>query len=174
VTGVSFISQYPRPPRRPALQIRAAEADDREAVRAFLGRLSPRTVQSRYLQRSLNLAGPSGDRELNRLLGQRQAGHVVVLALDGPDVRGIGEFFQAHVGRADVGVVVEDAFQGRGIGRSLLRTLERAARNRGIRAFTGDMAYGNARAIALLQATGRHLTTRVGGGGVSFTLVLQA
>jgi GNAT superfamily N-acetyltransferase len=158
---------------RPApFQFRVARADDRGAVRAFLGRLSHSTVKARYW-RAMNLAGPSGDREVNRLLRRNEARHVVVLAVDGAEVRGIGELFGEHIGRADLGLVVEDAYQGRGIGRVLLRTLEKIALNRGIRAFTGDMAYGNDRATALLRGSGRPLQTHVGSGGVQFTLVLQ-
>jgi len=126
------------------------------------------------LQPSLKLAGPSGERELNRLLAANAAKHVVMLAVDGADVRGIGELFNQPIGRAELGLVVEDAFQGRGIGRALLRRLTRLALARGIRAFTGDMAHGNARAVALLQRTGRPLKTQVVSGGVQFTLVLQS
>jgi GNAT superfamily N-acetyltransferase len=174
VSGLSYVSQHPRSARRSDLQFRVAEPDDREALRAFLGRLSQSTVAARYLQRSLDLAGPSGDRELDRLIGRRHAGHVVLLAMDGADVRGIGELFSQGLNQADLGLVVEDAFQGRGIGRALLRTLEKVALNRGIRAFTGDLAYGNARAVNLLRGSGRSIRTQVGSGGVSFTLTLQS
>jgi GNAT superfamily N-acetyltransferase len=126
------------------------------------------------LQPSLKLAGPSGERELNRLLARDATRHVVLLALDGAEVRGIGESFNEQIGYAELGLVVEDAFQGRGVGRLLLRELEQLALERGIRAFTGDMAYGNARAIALLRATGRPLETRAGGGGIRFTLQLES
>jgi GNAT superfamily N-acetyltransferase len=156
------------------LRLRIARAGDRDAVRAFLGRLSPRTVQARYLHAPISLSGPSGERELNRLFGTDRAEHVVVLAVDGAEVRGIGEFLDDRVDRAELGLVIEDAFQGRGVGRLLLRELEQLALQRGIRAFTGDMAYGNARAIALLRTTGRALETRAGGGGVGFTLQLES
>jgi GNAT superfamily N-acetyltransferase len=160
---------------RPAfLLFRVVQDGDRGAVRAFLDRLSPSTVEKRYLQRSLRLTGPAGDREVNRLVGRHEPRRVVVLALDGTDVRGIGEFFDESLGRADLGLVVEDGYQGRGIGRALLRRLEKLALNRGIRAFTGDMAYGNVGAAGLLRGAGRPLQTRVGSGGVQFTLVLQA
>ena len=99
---------------------------------------------------------------------------LVVLAVDGAEIRGIGELFNLPLERADVGLVVEDGFQGRGIGRELLQTLIQVARKQGIRALTGDMAYGNERAVALLRGTGRQLQLRVGGGGVQFSLLLQA
>ena len=76
--------------------------------------------------------------------------------------------------RAELALVVEDAFQRCGIGRSLLRQLERLARKRGIRAFTGDMAYGNARMLALLRGTGRGFQTQLGYGSLRFQLPLDA
>jgi GNAT superfamily N-acetyltransferase len=155
------------------MPLRIAQPGDRGAVRAFLARLSPGTVQARFLSSSMSLAGPSGDRELNRMLERNESQHVVVLAVDGAEIRGIGEFFRAHGNRADLGLVVEDAFQGRGIGRSLFRKLEELALERGIRAFTGDMAYGNARAGALLRGAGRRLQIQAGHGGVHFTLPLE-
>jgi GNAT superfamily N-acetyltransferase len=167
---VSVSSAITSPTR---LELRVIQADDRDAVRAFLGRLSPDTVRARYLQPSMNLAGPSGERELNRLLADNNGKHVVLLALEGPKIRGIGELFTLPLQRADLGLVVEDAAQGRGVGRVLLRALVQFALRRGIRALTGDMAYGNERAIALLRGTGRQLQLQVGGGGVQFALVLQ-
>ena len=154
--------------------VRAARASDRDAVRAFLGRLSERTVQARYLHPSMRLTGPVAERELHRLLGRDDAAHVVVVALDGTGIHGIGEFLREQADRADLGVVVEDAFQRRGIGQLLFRALEQRARERGIRIFTGDMAYGNTRAVALLRETGQQLRMQAGGGGVHFTLLLAA
>ena len=166
-------SASPCGPCKSRLQFRLARGDDRGAVRAFLDRLSPSTVQARYLSPPRSLAGEAGDPELKRLLDRNAAEHVVVLAVDGPEVRGIGEFIPEHVERAELALVVEDAFQRCGIGRSLLRQLERLARKRGIQAFTGDIAYGNARALALLRGTGRRLQTQFSYGSLQFQLVLE-
>ena len=156
------------------LRFRIARDRDRGAVRAFLDRLSPSTVGLRYLSAPRSLAGPAGDPELRRLLGRNEAEHVVVLAVDGRQVRGIGEFVAEPAQRAELALLVEDAFQGCGIGRSLFRRLERVARGRGIQAFTGDMAYGNARALALLRWTGRPLETQVSYGSLRFQLRLAS
>jgi GNAT superfamily N-acetyltransferase len=141
-------------------------------VRAFLDRLSPSTVQWRYLGPPRTLAGPAGDPELERLLERNAAEHVVVLAVDGTEIRGIGEFVAEQVQRAELALVVEDAFQRCGIGRSLFRRLERLALRRGIRAFTGDMAYGNARALALLRGTGHRFQVQPSYGSLQFRLLL--
>jgi len=115
----------------------------------------------------------SGERELNRILADNAGKHVVMLAVDGAEIRGIGELFDLPLQQADLGLLVEDRYQGRGVGRTLLRSLIQLALRRGIRALTGDMAYGNERAAALLRGTGRQLQLRVGGGGVQFALHLQ-
>src|ERR1044071_8580462 len=103
-----------------AVQLRAALAADRGALRAFLERLSPATVQLRYLRPAGKLQDSVADLELNRILNGSPSDHVVVLAVDGETVRGVGEFIreQQQVGQAELALVVEDAFQGHGIGRA--------------------------------------------------------
>jgi GNAT superfamily N-acetyltransferase len=155
------------------VQLRVARVGDRAAVRAFLDRLSPSTVQARFLSPARSLAGPVGDAELERLLERNEAEHIVLLAVDGAEVRGIGEFVIEQARHAVLALVVEDAFQGRGVGRSLLRRLEQLALTHGIRSFTGDMAHGNSRAVALLRATGRTLQTRFSYGSLQFKLLLE-
>jgi GNAT superfamily N-acetyltransferase len=154
-------------------RIRLARPSDRGALRAFLGRLSARTVQDRYLSPCLPLDEARADLEVTRLLESKDYDRTVLLALDGPEVRGIGEFSIEDAEQAELAVLVEDAYQGRGIGKRLLRLLERLAMQRGLRALTGDVAYGNSRGLALLRATGRPLQTRPDYGTVRFTLRLE-
>jgi hypothetical protein len=96
------------------VRIHSAGAADRGALRAFLGRLSPRTVQTRFLRPAVNLSGLLADRELERIVERNPAEHTVLLAMDGPHIRGLGEFVVERVGIAELALVVEDAFQGRG------------------------------------------------------------
>ena len=155
------------------LRLRVADASDRGAVRAFFTRLSADTIRARYLSPLSSLDGTPGERELDRLLERGSAEHVVVLAVDGTQVRGIAEFVAEDDQGAEIAFVVEDAFQGRGIGRRLVQQLELLARQRGIVAFTGDLAYGNTRAAALLRGTGRRLQMLGGYGALRFRLPLQ-
>jgi GNAT superfamily N-acetyltransferase len=153
--------------------VRLARPDDRGAVRAFLGRLSARTVQARYLGPSLPLDDARADLEVTRLFDSPDFERTLVVATDGPEVRGLGEFTVEDAERAELGILVEDAFQGRGIGKRLLRLLQRLAVERGLRAFTGDVAYGNSRGLALLRATGRPVRSQPDYGSVRFTLRLD-
>ena len=105
--------------------LRIVDARDQCAVRGFLGRLSPTTLRLRYLGARAALVGPLADREVQRLLERDEQRHVVVVADDANEIRGIGEFFIDESGRrAELAVVVEDGFQGRGLGHLLYRRLD--------------------------------------------------
>jgi len=155
------------------LRVRRAHPSDRGELRAFLSRLSPGTVRARYLSQVSRMDGLLGERELDRLLEGGPAEHVVLLAVEGTQVRGVAEFVAEDDRRAEIAFVVEDAFQGRGIARRLVRRLEQLARERGIVAFTGDVAYGNTRATGLLRGTGHRLQMLGGSGGLRFRLPLE-
>jgi GNAT superfamily N-acetyltransferase len=156
------------------VHVRLALAEDRPAIRAFLDRLSPDTVKARYLSPLGSLSGFFGDRELVRLMERSTAERVVLLAMVGSEVRGIGEFVKDADGQAELALVVEDEFQGRGIGASLLRDLEQRALDEGILTFTGDVAYGNWRMNALLRRPGRKLQFQPTAGSMRFNLPLAA
>jgi GNAT superfamily N-acetyltransferase len=158
---------------RVRLPQRTAHARDRGALHAFLHRLSPGTLSARYLSSLDTVPEPWAERELDRLLDRHGGKHVVVLAVDGAAVRGIGEYMEEPAGGAELAVVVEDDFQGRSVGRALLRTLQQLALERGIRAFTGDVSYANRRALRLLRGTGRGVQTDVGYGSLRFRLLLR-
>jgi GNAT superfamily N-acetyltransferase len=157
------------------VRLRVARPGDHASVSAFLQRLSSATIQARYLLAASSLVGPLADRETQRLLDRDRTRHVVVVAVEDAAIRGIGEFVAddaMHL--AEVGLVVEDAFQNRGIGRALYRRLESLARQRGIRAFTGDVHQGNARVQHLLRRNGRPLRLQPGYASSRFVLALAS
>ena len=127
--------------QRPAsAEIRPARPTDLAALGEFFAGLSPRT---RYL-RFFAAVTPTGSM-LRRLAGG--AGADVLVATDGGVIIGHAMAVdRAGPGRgctADVGVVVADAWQGRGIGSALLRALIGRARARGVAWLTMDVEYGN-------------------------------
>ena len=156
-------------------ELRSPRTSDRAALYGFLARLSPNTVQARYMSAWMSVAGPAADQETQRLLDRDESRHVVLVAPDGPEIRGVGEFVVDEASdAAELALVVEDAFQRRGIGQRLFRGLEQLARERGICAFTGDVRYGNQRVERLLQRTGWPLRVQPGFGAVRFRLRLDA
>jgi GNAT superfamily N-acetyltransferase len=136
------------------MQFRIAQRSDRAALGAFFGRLSPETVLARYIS-------PVNEAE-----------HVVLLAVDGGEVRGVGEFVREGAAHAGLAMLVEDAYQHRHIGRGLFLKLEELALERGIQAFTGDVGTGNLRVARMLTRTGRRLQTRLGYASTEFMLQL--
>jgi GNAT superfamily N-acetyltransferase len=153
---------------------RIAQPSDWRAVRAFLERLSPASVQSRYLSAWTALSGAAAERETRRLLDRDPDRHVVLLVTDGHDVRGIGEYVVEAPERAEFALMVEDAYQQRGIGRHLLLRLEELATRRGITTFSADVASSNLRMQRLLRGLGRPLHTQLGAGQLRFTMRLDA
>jgi GNAT superfamily N-acetyltransferase len=146
----------------------------RMAVGAFLERLSPATRHARYLA-PMQFQGHSRERELRRLQTGDVSLHTVLLAMEGDKVRGIGEYVVegAEGDRAEVALVVEDAFQSQGTGRSLFLNLEQHALLRGIRAFTGEVGNDNHRVVALLRAAGRPLKMQLAYASTHFELTLR-
>jgi len=130
----------------PAAVIRSARPADEAALGGFFAVLSPR---SRYLR----FFGPvtPGPALLRRLLGDVEDVDAVVA------VRGgliIGHAMAADLaGRvSDIGVVVADAWQGRGVGAALTRALVTGAQARGLTSMTMDVLPGNHQVIAMICA----------------------
>jgi GNAT superfamily N-acetyltransferase len=153
---------------------RIAQPSDRAAVRAFLERLSPDTVHSRYLSAWTTLSSFAAERETRRLLDRDPDRHVVLLATEGDAVRGIGEFVVEGPCRAELALMVEDGYQRRGIGRRLFRRLEELATRRGISAFTADVSGGNQPMQNLLRSAGRPVHAHPETGQVRFTMWLNS
>ena len=153
--------------------VRLLGATDGSAVFGFLSRLSPTTLHLRYLTPQTSLVGPLADREAQRLLDGDADRHVVVVADDAAEIRGIGEFVVDPSGEsAELALVVEDRYQRRGIGQMLYAQLEQLARQLGIAQFTGDVAYGNPLVLRLLRRTGQCLRLDYDYAAMRFTLTL--
>jgi len=127
-------------PRPASAAIRPARPTDLAALGEFFAGLSPRTRYLRFFG-TVTATGPM----LRRLVGGNGADALV--ATDGGVIMGHAMAVdRAGPGRgstADVGVVVADAWQGRGIGSALLRALIGRAQARGVVWLTMDVQHGN-------------------------------
>ena len=84
-----------------------------------------------------------------------------------PELIGVARYGPSDdVTIADIGLVVEDGWQGLGLGSILLEEILRAGEQRGIRQFSADVLTENRRALSLLA---RHMaiTRRVVSHGVT-------
>jgi ribosomal protein S18 acetylase RimI-like enzyme len=137
--------------------VRTLRATDLAAVAEMLNRLSDTSRYRRFF--SLGVGGSR--RELAYLPSVDGHERVALVAEVGDRVVGLARY---HVGEsedgrgvsADVAVVVEDAYQHRGLGRQLMIELARAARHQHVDAFEVSVLGDNAPAIRLLRRLAPH------------------
>jgi GNAT superfamily N-acetyltransferase len=155
------------------IHIRAIRPDDKERLSELFFRLSPETIYYRFLGAKRRLT-----REeltyLTELDFRRQVAIVAVLAHAGTErIVGVGRYAIPSGGletRAEVALTVEDAEQGRGIGKLLFENLTHIARGQGIEEFEAHVFAENTRMVGLFERSGR-VTGRSVEGGVCHLLI---
>lgn len=139
-----------RLPSGETLHLRPIRPDDEERLERLFHRLSPRTIYMRFFS---PVARPS-HRTLRYLSSVDHDGREAIVAVDGDDIVGVARYDRrAGTDEAEVAVLVEDAWQGRGLGRILTEHLAREARSHGVEAFTASMLGDNRRAIGLARTS---------------------
>src|SRR5215212_12110170 len=118
------------------IYIRVATGLDREKLRVMFARSSPETIYRRFHMPypevpewmvALMLAADHYDKEaLVAVAEEKIVGHAMYARL-GDD------------GEAEMAIIVEDSWQSKGVGKSLLMELEERAGLRGIETFTGEV-----------------------------------
>ena len=166
-----------------SVTIRPLEAGDAFRLRRMFDRLSPESVYQRFfapipLARRAALIHLAGvDHDLHESLVAEAGGEIVAVARydatagardDGgsadrrrrsPSSRG-----RPDDGTAEVAVLVEDAWQGRGLGTLLLFRLARVGADRGLVAFRAVMLGENRGALRFLRRLSPDADVRVDGG----------
>jgi len=136
------------------VEIRALHRDDREDMLAAVGRTSGASMQRRFfgVKRGFSDAETAFfiDIDFNR--------HVALVALlneDGrPAIVGGGRYVLVRDGEAEVAFLVIDSYQGRGIGRLLMKHLVAIAQAKGLRALTAEVLPENAAMLRLFKDFG--------------------
>src|SRR5437879_4442671 len=111
----------------PDLVVRPVEPDDAERLRRFFGRLSDQTVYRRFF--TLFPAPPPA--VLAHLLSGDGRDHESLAVLDGDEIVALAGWDRlagdaagdGETDEAEIAVLVEDAWQHRGLGRALVRML---------------------------------------------------
>ena len=132
--------------------IRLARPEDAEAVEAMHGRCSEK---SRY-QRYFSPVNEWRDVNLRRITGGHRGATLVVMSEEGAIV-GLGNVFPDSPGdgrAAEVAMIVEDAYQGRGVGTRLLRHMLEFAERLGFAEITATVLAENTGMLRVLEAPG--------------------
>src|SRR3990170_6124782 len=136
--------------------IRAIRPDDPPRLQALFLRLSAESIYLRFLEQRRSIS----DREAERLATVDYDRQMAIVATrqDAPH----GEEYIIGVARyaaidspthdsAEAAIVVEDAYQGKGLGKLLADRLVTYARARGIHTFVAEVSVDNARMMNFIR-----------------------
>jgi acetyltransferase len=137
--------------------IRPIRPDDAPRLQALLTRLSSESIFFRFLQ-YLKTLTPEQAGKLANVDHRTRMALVAALEVNGEEwVIAVARYSivqSDQPDRAEVGIVVEDAYQNQGLGSRLLDLLTDYARDHGIRYFTGAVSAQNARILRFIRRSG--------------------
>jgi RimJ/RimL family protein N-acetyltransferase len=155
-----------------SIRVRPIRPDDEERLLALCRRLSPQTVYQRFFS-FRRLPPEEAHAFANVDYRQRMAVVAEVVDAQTPTLIGVARYGPSEDGTADIGLIVEDRWQGLGLGSLLLEQILAAGERRGIDWFSADVLADNRRALRLLA---RHtaITRRVTSDGVTSLVFRRA
>lgn len=156
------------------VRLRPVAPDDGAALAAVLERMSLRTRWLRFHSPITRFSAA----QLRMLLNADQHDRAVVVAEveRGParwQLIGFAQYARIAPDRADAAIVLEDAWQRRGIGRALALELVATARAAGIAAFTSEILTENHRTLKFARALAPRHTGRLLGITTELTVWLD-
>ena len=140
-----------------SILVRALRPSDKPLIVELFHRLSPRSIQQRFLSARRDLS----EKELIYLTELDFDTHVALAAVSraggSERIVGVGRYVLGEAkrqGPAEVAFEVADQDQGRGIGTVLLENLARIAGENGITRFQADVMAGNAQMMGVFGDSG--------------------
>lgn len=155
--------------------VRAIRPDDNQRLAQFHGRLSPESVYLRYFEYKPVLS-PRDLAYLTELDFDRRVALVATLAPEaGAPLVGVARYDALPPGadqpvRAELGIVVEDRHQNRGIGTVLLKHLLGIAHDHGIAEITAEVLPQNTRMLELVAGAGVPVSRALEEGVIRLTV----
>ena len=149
--------------------LRPIRSEDEPELTALYSRLSPETAYQRFFTAMARLP-PSWAHILANVDYERRMAIVAV----GPDneLIAVARYDLDEAGHeAEIAIVVQDQWQGKGIGTMLLADLLSYAEARGIRRFRADVLTENGRMLDMLARLTHVLTRRTERGVTSLLMV---
>lgn len=138
------------------MRVRSIRPDDEARLRALFERLSPRSIYQRFFAAHQRLPAAWYRDFANVDYERRFALVAEEVAADGIRVRGVARWEPGEeAGALEVALIVEDAWQSRGLGKTLFRLLLETAHAAGWDRFCADVLAGNERMLRLLRTQTR-------------------
>ena len=137
------------------LTVRFIDADEGEALQGYFRKLSVGSRHSRFLGAMSELAPGELDHFLHVGENNRFSLLGTVMADGRETIVGEARYgFEAETGRFEIGISVDDLWQGHGIGSALLGNLECRAAALGAHVMFGDTLRSNQAMISLARKSG--------------------
>ena len=127
-------------------QVSELRPDDRDELLQMFARCSAKTRYDRFM----TLTADIGSEHVDLLLRDRESLSLVLRC--GPRVVGVGSLFFCGPGLAEIALLVEDEFQGRGAGRVLAISLCEHATECGLGRLELTLFAGNTRIVRLFRS----------------------
>lgn len=144
--------------------IRPVRMTDEELLQDLFSRLSDESTHQRFM--SYKRAHPHEDMaELVNLEAEDSVGIVVCADEDGRLIVAMARYdVDPATNLADIAFVVQDEWQGRGVGTLLMKSMAELARARGLSGFTADVEAANKPMMMVLHRSGLEVKASLVGG----------
>lgn len=153
------------------LHIRPMHRTDAGRLARFHQRLSAETTRLRFFTFHPELSAP----ELQRFTHVDHHDREALVAVVGDDLVGVGRYDRAPgTAHAEVAFVVEDRWQGRGVGHRLFDELATRARAEGITTFGAQTLAENRRMLSLFRHCGHPVHQHFDGSIIDLEIDLEA
>lgn len=157
--------------------LRLLRPDDTERLKAFFYRLSPESIFYRALEYRTTIT----DEEARRLCDvdgvQRVAIAATFLDNSSEQIIGVARYGLVDPDKpdtAEAAVIVEDAFQGRGLGKLLVRRLVEYALAHGVRHIVATIHVNNTKILQFIQRSGLNYRRSLSSGNWDVVIDLDS
>jgi RimJ/RimL family protein N-acetyltransferase len=154
------------------IEIRALRPEDRDDLRAAVGRTSDQSLYRRFFGAKRHFS----EKEVAFFLDVDFKNHVALVAIaeEGgqAEIAAGGRYIVQRPGTAEVAFVVTDQYQGLGIGAALLRHLAVIGRDAGLKEFTAEVLPENVPMLKVFEKSGLTTSTKRERGVVHVRLQL--
>lgn len=136
------------------ITIRSLRPADRDDFTAAAKRTSPESIYRRFFAPRRDFS----EREVSFFVDVDFIKHVALIAVDEngerPEIVGGGRYLVGVAGQAELAFMVVDQYQGKGIGKALLRHLIAIAKERGVRELVADVLSDNTPMLKIFERSG--------------------
>ncbi|NLT35704.1 MAG: GNAT family N-acetyltransferase [Gaiellales bacterium] len=155
--------------------IRPLRLTDDTLIKDFLYHAGEHSIQQRFLGAKRSFSRWERDDIANVDYDNHVALAVTVQSAEAERMIGLGQWHRdAESGWAEIGLLVRDEWQRRGVGARLLGYMIRLARERGIKGFTAEVSGNNRPVLYLFHQCGYPVRTRLDEGAYQVEIELGA